>query len=134
MTTKEQVIRTLAVLGALTLSGTVGTLSAASSQLPTETVTAEWRPVQLTEGRSLYLENCRACHGVLGAPTKQAAKKYPKIPDLTDATFWSARTDDSVMVVLRKGTGRDMKAFDGKLSESEMLAVTRYARTLARPR
>lgn len=89
-------------------------------------------PVQDVPGRALYLTNCKACHGVLGAPTKLSVKKYEKIPDLTDPVFWAGRSADSVVAVLRKGVGRDMKSFADKLSADEMRAVALYARTLVR--
>ncbi len=89
-------------------------------------------PAQDVPGKAVYLTNCKACHGVLGAPTKLSVKKYEKIPDLTDPVFWAGRSADSVVAVLRKGVGRDMKSFADKLSADEMRAVALYARTLVR--
>ncbi|MBX9927799.1 MAG: cytochrome c [Gemmatimonadaceae bacterium] len=89
-------------------------------------------PAQDPPGRALYLTNCKACHGVLGAPTKLSVKKYEKIPDLTAPLFWAGRSADSVVAVLRKGVGRDMKSFADKLSADEMRAVAQYARSLVR--
>lgn len=93
---------------------------------------AEWLPGQDGQGKALYRENCKVCHGVLGTPTKQAIKKYEKIPNLTDSAFLASRSDDSVVVVLTKGVGRDMKSFSDKLTVDEMHAVAKYIRTLAR--
>ena len=85
---------------------------------------------QAADGQALYKENCRTCHGADGHPTKRALGQYPKIPTF-DAAFFTARSEDSVVAVLKHGAGKDMKSFKDKLSPEEMLAVARYARTLA---
>ena len=87
---------------------------------------------QEIDGKAIYLEHCKVCHGVLGAPTKASIKKYEKIPDFTDATFFTKRSDDSLVVVLKKGAGRDMKSLADKLSVEEMKAVSKYIHTLAK--
>ncbi|MBY0491564.1 MAG: cytochrome c [Gemmatimonadaceae bacterium] len=84
------------------------------------------------DGKALYLEHCKACHGVLGAPTKQALKKYNRIPSFADPGFFAKRSDDSLVTVVRKGAGRDMQSLADKLSNEEMRAVARYIRTLAK--
>ena len=84
------------------------------------------------DGKALYLEHCKACHGVVGAPTKQSLKKYKKIPNFTDAAFFAGRSDDSLLVVVKKGAGRDMKALADKLSADEMRAVSKYIRVFVK--
>lgn len=136
--TKRSLVRALSAAAILTLSIAAG----ASNAVPLRAVggppvgamvaAVVWRTPQEVDGKALYLENCRACHGVLGVPTKQAAKKYEKIPNLSDPAFWVRRSDDSVVVVLRKGVGRDMKSFSEKFSAAEMVAVAKYVRTLVR--
>lgn len=84
------------------------------------------------DGKALYLENCKSCHGVLGAPTKKALREYKKIPNFTEAGFFTRRSEDSVVTVLRKGLGDDMKSFSDKLSSEEMRAVAKYVRTLGK--
>lgn len=121
---------------ALTLGVSLVTMLGASVPRPVEP--AAWvpdpvlEPVQNAPGKALYLTSCKACHGVLGVPTKLSVKKYEKIPDLTDPAFWSGRSADSVVAVLRKGVGRDMKSFSEKLSADEMRSVALYARSLVR--
>lgn len=85
------------------------------------------------QGKVLYLEHCKSCHGVLGAPPKLLVTKYEKIPNLTDPAFFAGRSDDSLVVVLQKGTGGHMKSFADKLSTDGMRAVAMYIRTLAQP-
>jgi hypothetical protein len=50
------------------------------------------------------------------------------MPNFTDAAFFAGRSDDSLLVVVKKGAGRDMKALADKLSADEMRAVSKYIR------
>lgn len=88
---------------------------------------------QEPDGRALYQEHCRTCHGSIGTPPKRALAQYKDIPILADSAFQAGLTDDSILVVLREGKGKDMKSFADKLSDTQMRAVVRYVRTLARP-
>ncbi len=85
------------------------------------------------KGKALYREHCKLCHGVSGTPPKLMVKRFAKIPDLSHPAFFSTRSDDSLMVVLQKGTGVSMKSFSEKLSTDEMHAIVKYLRTLAEP-
>ena len=85
---------------------------------------------QDADGRMLYLKNCRTCHGATGAPSGENKEKYPKIKALNDAAFVNGITDDSLLTVLKKGKGKDMKSWSDKLSAVEMMAVIKYVRTL----
>lgn len=84
-------------------------------------------------GQALYLKNCRQCHGTKGTPPKTMKKKFERIPDLSDAEFMGKRSDDSVVVVIRKGVKeeQDMKGFSGKLTLEEMQSIAKYVRTLS---
>lgn len=88
--------------------------------------------VDPSAGKILFEENCRKCHGVLGVPPKAMKAKFPKIVTF-DAEFFGARSDDSVVKVLTKGTTGDMLSFKDKLSHPEMVSVAAYIRTLGRP-
>ena len=87
---------------------------------------------QAPDGKALYEENCRKCHGVRGTPPKTMKEKFPKIVTFDEA-FIQKRTDDSVVKILTKGVGKaeDMKSFKEKLSPEEMAAVAKYVRELA---
>jgi mono/diheme cytochrome c family protein len=87
---------------------------------------------QAPDGKALYEENCRKCHGVRGTPPKTMKEKFPKIATFDEA-FITKRSDDSVVKVLTKGVGKaeDMKSFKDKLSPDEMTAVAKYVRELA---
>ena len=90
--------------------------------------------MQATDGKGVYVKNCKQCHGVIGVPTKDARKKYEKIASFIDPDFFAKRTTDSMVVVLRKGAGKDMQSFSDKLSPEEMKAVAEFIRTLAKPK
>jgi mono/diheme cytochrome c family protein len=89
---------------------------------------------QAPDGQALYRRECRSCHGANGVPPQRAREQYERIPTLSDSAFMARRTDDSIVAVLRRGLGRDMKSFSDKLTAEEMRAVVLYVRTLARRR
>jgi mono/diheme cytochrome c family protein len=101
---------------------TIGLLLAASGVLSRAAA-------QAPDGKALYDENCKKCHGVLGTPPKTMKAKYEKIATF-DAAFIAKRTDDSVVKVLMKGKGEDMKPFKDKMKMDEMMAVAKYVREL----
>ena len=89
---------------------------------------------QAADGKVLYEANCKKCHGVLGTPPKAMKEQYPKIATF-DAAFIAKHSDDSIVTVLTKGKGEDMKPFKGKMKHEEMEAVAKYVHDLAtRPR
>jgi mono/diheme cytochrome c family protein len=90
----------------------------------------ELRAAQDVEGRRLYLKNCRQCHGATGEPSSETKHKYPKVKSLNDATFLGTLSDDSILVVMKKGSGKDMKSFSDRLTPDEMNSVLKYVRTL----
>lgn len=86
--------------------------------------------MQDPDGRRLYLKNCRQCHGATGVPSAETKRKYPKIKSLHDSAFVASLSDDSILVVMRKGAGKGMKSFSDRLTPTEMNAVVQYVRTL----
>jgi len=84
---------------------------------------------QAPDGKAIYDDNCKKCHGVIGTPPKTMKTKYPKIATF-DAKFIAERSDDSVVKILTKGKGEDMKSFKDKLTADEMMAVAKYVRQL----
>lgn len=83
---------------------------------------------QQPDGAALYRENCRTCHGTAGKPTQRALSQYPKIPTM-DSMFFGGRSADSIVTILTRGKGKDMKSFTAKLTPSEMRAVADYIRS-----
>lgn len=105
----------LLVAGVLLAGG--GALSHAAAQAPER------------DGKTLYQENCKKCHGVLGTPPKTMKAKYEKI-ETFDEKFIASRSDDSVVKILTKGKNDDMKSFKEKLTPQEMVLVAKYVREL----
>ena len=103
----------LIIAGVLLAGG--GVISRAAAQAP--------------DAKTLYQENCRKCHGVLGTPPKTMKAKFPKIATF-DAEFISKHSVDSIVKVLTKGKNEDMKSFKDKLSPVEMKAVAEYVTEL----
>ena len=85
---------------------------------------------QAPDGKALYDEFCKKCHGVIGSPPQTMVKKFEKIKKF-DAEFMAKRTDDSVVKVLTKGKNEDMKSFKDKMKPEEMAAVSKYVHELA---
>ncbi|MEX1186855.1 MAG: NrfD/PsrC family molybdoenzyme membrane anchor subunit [Gemmatimonadaceae bacterium] len=85
---------------------------------------------QIEEGRAVYRRNCRTCHGATGEPSAETKRKYSTIPTLSDSAFLAGLSDDSMLVVLRNGKGKDMKSWSDILTEAEMAAVVSFIRTL----
>ncbi|HEU4989351.1 MAG: cytochrome c [Gemmatimonadota bacterium] len=84
---------------------------------------------QGADGKALYNENCRKCHGVIGMPPKTMKAKFPKIPTF-NAEFIAAHSQDSIVKVLTHGKNEDMKSFADKLKPDEMKAVAAYVHEL----
>lgn len=82
------------------------------------------------DGRTLYLKNCRQCHGATGEPSSETKHKYPKIKALNDSALMARIPDDSILAVIKRGAGKDMKSFGDRLNHEEMEAVLKYVRTL----
>ena len=114
MTTRSM----LAILATAAIGCAYGGRMASASQLQQQ---------QEPAGKAPYEANCRKCHGVRGVPPKTMKAKYPKIATF-DAEFFAKRSDDSVVTVLTKGKGDDMKSFKDKLTHDQMVAVAAYIR------
>ena len=87
---------------------------------------------QSPDGQALYRQHCRSCHGANGVPPERAREQYEHIATLSDSLFQARRSDDSLMAVLRRGVGRDMKSFSAKMTADEMRAVVQFLRTMPR--
>lgn len=88
---------------------------------------------QAPDAPSVYGENCKKCHGVIGNPPKAMKAKFPKLPTF-DAAFIASRSTDSIEKVLMKGIGKgdDMKSFKGTLTPAELVAVSVYVAELSK--
>lgn len=82
---------------------------------------------QAADGKSIYGDECRTCHGAVGKPTQRAASQYKNMPTF-DAAFFANRSQDSIVAVLNRGVGKDMKSFKSKLSPEEIAAVAKFVK------
>jgi mono/diheme cytochrome c family protein len=85
------------------------------------------------DGAALYRQHCKSCHGARGVPSAQMHTIYPTLKALADSTEQAHLTEQSIVGVLQKGKGKDMKPFTGKLSAAEMAAVAKFVKALASP-
>ena len=121
-------IRNITLGMATVMVGAIGlTLNSADGTFPSKR-TVE----QAVDGKDIYMKSCKECHGVLGAPTKASLRKYEKIQNFTDSSFFTKRKDSELVEAIEKGKGRDMKGFSEKLSKEEIHAVMLYIHTLAK--
>jgi mono/diheme cytochrome c family protein len=56
---------------------------------------------------------------------------YPSLKAIGDSAFLRTRSVDSIVAVVRRGVGRNMKSFVDRLSPDEMAAVAKFVKTLA---
>jgi mono/diheme cytochrome c family protein len=83
------------------------------------------------DAKTLYDENCKKCHGVIGTPPKTMKAKYEKLPTF-NAEFAAAHSADSIVKILSKGgKTEDMKSFKDKLTPEQMQLVAKYTVELA---
>jgi len=90
-------------------------------------LTAVRLTAQAPDGQSIYRDECRTCHGAAGKPTQRAASQYKNMPTF-EASFFANRSQDSIVAVLNRGVGKDMKSFKSKLSPAEIAAVAKYVK------
>lgn len=85
---------------------------------------------QAPDGEALYRQNCRSCHGAKGTPTQRMLGVYPTLKNFADSAFLAGLSVDSIVAILKKGAGKDMKSFSEKLTPDQMTAVARFVKTL----
>ena len=85
---------------------------------------------QAPDGKALYEATCKKCHGARGIPPKVMKAQYPKIATF-NAAFIAKHTQDSIVTIMTRGKGEDMKSFKAKLTPAEMAAVAGYVHDLA---
>jgi mono/diheme cytochrome c family protein len=83
--------------------------------------------------KALWDANCAQCHGPTGhADTKMG--KMLNAKDLTDPKSQASFTDAQAAAAIKDGIKQNgkttMKAFGGKLSDSDIKALVAYVRTL----
>ena len=81
-------------------------------------------------GKTVYDENCVACHGAQGRGDGEAGRDLdPKPADLTRMRYWRFDSDQLIFYAVSEGGARfgsDMPGFKDSLSDKERWAVVRY--------
>jgi mono/diheme cytochrome c family protein len=131
-------MRTLAILTvALACAGAVidaqkrgGDAKAAAVRNPVQAT-----PASLTEGRQLYLKNCRHCHGTKALGDGPLAPKDVRPANLTDATWDHGSTDGEIFAVIANGLGPDsqMKGAKAMLNDTQIWNIVNYLRAIGPP-
>lgn len=73
---------------------------------------------------------CARCHGPSGRGDGPGAPPNVEVADLTDPAWQQSRTDAQIMEAIAKGPGA-MPAFEEKLNQPGLEALTRHVRRLA---
>lgn len=84
------------------------------------------------DGKAVYDKNCMSCHGAAGKGDGPAAKAL-KPPPEDFAKVAKGKSDADIAAVIKTGKVGDKKhaAFDKKLNEEQIKAVSQYVKELA---
>jgi mono/diheme cytochrome c family protein len=85
----------------------------------------------IAAGRRTFARSCETCHGPSGKGDGTAAGA-DQPSDLSDDVWDFGSSDGEIFTVIRGGvTGKDMRPFAGRLTDSEIWNVVNFIRTLA---
>ena len=88
-------------------------------------------PASIAAGRRIYSQSCESCHGPSGKGDGTAAGA-DQPSDLSDGIWDFGSSDGEIFSVIRGGvTGKDMRPFAGRLTDTEIWNVVNFVRTLA---
>ena len=83
-----------------------------------------------SDGKALYEQHCRKCHGATGTPSERMVEMYATLKPFGQMTGVSA---DSIVTLLVAGGTEGMKSYKDKLTAAELRAVADYTLTLSKP-
>jgi len=83
------------------------------------------KPANLERGKEVFAETCAVCHGADGRGRREVGA-----PNLTDAIWLYGSDRTSIVEGLWNGRGGVMPAWEGRLDESTIKALTIYVHTL----
>jgi mono/diheme cytochrome c family protein len=85
----------------------------------------------IAQGKTLYQENCTACHGLTGKGDGPDAGKLSNRPvDLTSQSTMAQTSASSLYQAISSGIAPDMPAYGNSLDENERWALVSYLRSL----
>lgn len=99
---------------------------AAFTPPPVSTTTAD-ASERITQAATQFRQYCLVCHGTDGHGTAVRAG-MPTIPDFTDTTWQSSRTNARLAVSILAGSGKLMPPFSDRLSRVQAQALAAYVR------
>lgn len=122
----------------------IASLATANPAIPLSTLAhyLQAPPGVSSEGRSLFLHHCAACHGNEGkgngpfAARIAAMDNHAKVRDLTDASYMSTLKDEKIYATISLGGGHfhkavQMPAWNLTLTPAQMKDLVSYVRTLS---
>jgi mono/diheme cytochrome c family protein len=87
-------------------------------------------PASIGAGKLSYTQFCESCHGPLGKGDGTAAGA-DQPSDLSDGVWDFGSSDGEIFTVIRDGvSGKDMRPFAERLSDTEIWNVVNFVRTL----
>jgi mono/diheme cytochrome c family protein len=94
-------------------------------------------PTNIGNGKRVYEQNCRQCHGVRGKGDGTLAPTNPRPADFTDDKWDHGSSDGELYTLILNGapprpgqTESEMKPMKGTLSPTQIWQVINYIRTL----
>jgi cytochrome c oxidase cbb3-type subunit 3 len=81
--------------------------------------------IDLGAGKKVFADNCALCHGPDGKGNRELGA-----PNLTDKIWLYASDKETIMEGIRNGRGAVMPAWNGRLNESTIKALTVYVHSL----
>lgn len=79
----------------------------------------------------LWSKNCQSCHGKDGR-AKTFKAKFNHARDLTDGNWHSDVSDERIFNSINNGRGKNMPAYNKKMTEQEIESLVSYVRAMRR--
>jgi len=99
------------------------------------TYTLHYTDEEIERGRELFAAHCAECHGESGRGDGERAVEFDGgVKDLTNQRVMATLSDQAIWNTINEGIGMadmGMPGFGDDLSDSDMWAITAYARTLS---
>ncbi len=85
----------------------------------------------VSQGKSLYAQDCTACHGPNGKGDGPKAVNFtPRAQDFTNQAYMAQTSSATIDQAINSGIAPDMPAYSNTLTANERLALVAYLRSL----